>query len=159
MAKVKNIKDEEHVARHCKAKQTIRHHGAVVGIHPDHFLLRPPSRERPEPEQYLSGIWFEGVSAPNDQQRCLACTGCPPMPFALKPDDVVSILSVGALKTQGEKRKLKLRVTHEPSARAPLYAAIRQVPLDNDHELCALFAQEAVVRILDSKGAVAVTRP
>jgi hypothetical protein len=141
---VKNIPDEHHVVRYCKKNLTIREDGTIIGVFPEMFHLRAATPTRKQ-EEYLSAVYYEHFRG-TPSERMKACRGG--IQLSLTPKDALVRLNVKAVKEQGAKRKRSLRVTHEPSKECPSYAAIRQLPVEPDDELCNLLASLAVVEIV-----------
>lgn len=140
---VTNIPNDHHVVRHCKKRQTIRENGEIIGIFPDAFLLRPASPPlRPEPETYLSTVYFEHFEG-DDDQRIRSCKDA--LAFQPKPEDALARLQVAKIKLPFDKASLRIRVTHEPKRTNSSYSAIR--PQRLDEELAAQIASSAVVKI------------
>jgi hypothetical protein len=135
------INDDHHVVRHCKKKLTIRDQGVIIGVFPEAFQLRPATATR-EQETYLSAVYFE-YFAGDDTAKLKAC--CAAITMELLPRDCLMKLCVGTIKEQGRKRKMALRVTHEPYDQNPAYSAIRGLPLKGDDELANLLATVAVL--------------
>jgi hypothetical protein len=138
---VTNIPDDHHVVRHCKKRNTIRENGIVIAIHPDAFRLRPPTKERPKPETYLSAVYYEYFGGQPKQMK--ACCGA--LPFAPKKLDAIARLNVQKIKATFQNKRVAIRVTSEPDGHSPSYAAIRPGKLDDG--LAAILASDAVVEI------------
>ena len=138
---VTNIPDDHHVVRHCKKRSTIRENGAVIGVLPDAFRLRPASEKRPKPEEYLSAVYYEYFDGQQPQMK--AC--CAALPFVPKKQDALARLNVRRLKAPFQKALIAIRVTHEPDRHGPAYAAIRPAKISD--LLAATIASNAIVEL------------
>jgi hypothetical protein len=141
---VQPIPDEHHVVRHCKKRETIREKGAVTGVYPQAFLLRPAKPPiRLEPETYLSCNYYEhfiGAAAAMMKSCCEA------LAFQPKPLDTMIRLNVGRIKSCFKKYSVGVRVTHEPKRNNPSYAAIRPGKIDDP--IAGVLATVAVVELV-----------
>jgi hypothetical protein len=131
---VQPIPDEHHVVRHCKKRETIREKGAVTGVYPQAFLLRPAKPPiRLEPETYLSCNYYEHFigAAAAMMKSCW---------------DTMIRLNVGRIKSCFKKYSVGVRVTHEPKRNNPSYAAIRPGKIDDP--IAGVLATVAVVELV-----------
>jgi hypothetical protein len=141
-----NIQDDHHFVKFCKQKHLIRENGKPIGVQPWAFELREPTKEYPEQEKTLSGVYYEFFDgAPEEKMR--ACYHF--IDMTIKPKDVLLRMEVGAIKAQGNKRSRSLRVRHEPVRECLAYAAMHGLPVETDDELCALLAKEPVEELLE----------
>jgi hypothetical protein len=143
-----NIADDEHFVKHCKNKLLIREDGTgkPISVYPAAFHLRRPTKEHPEQEKTLSGLYFEFFKGTDWEVRHACCHF---MPLELKPKDALVRMGSRAVKEQGKKRSKVLRVMYEPEPACLAYAAIRGLPVEPDDELCALLAAASIVEITE----------
>jgi hypothetical protein len=135
-----------HFVKHCKNRELIREDGAIIGIHPEAFLLRPADERFPE-EKWLSGLYYE-VFDGTDAERLCAC--CHFIPIEMKKKDALCKMSVGAIREQGQKRGRSLRVFHRPEPDSFGYAALHGLPKATDPQDDELMLLLAVVAILET---------
>jgi len=109
------------------------------------FHLRKATADR-EQEKYLSAIYYEYFDGEHPA-RMKACCGA--LAFKPKAKDGLIRMQARAVKEQGKKRDLSLRVTHEPKDHSPAYAAIRGIPIETDDELSDLLATVAVLEVIE----------
>ncbi|MER8745884.1 hypothetical protein NKH54_22780 [Mesorhizobium sp. M1004] len=144
--KLVNVPDGHHVVRHCKKRLAIRDaSGAVVGVHPDLFILRPPIAPKTLPEKYLSAFYYEFFGGTAAQQMA-GCTAA--LPFAPKKGDAMVRMEASLIRAQGIANKAPIRVLHEAShPTIPSKAQIVGVPAPPNQKLNADLANKAVVAI------------
>jgi hypothetical protein len=93
-------------------------------------------------EDSLSGVyyeWFDGTYA-EKLRACFHFIG-----MEIKRNDALLQLNAGLIREQGRAADRRLRVTHEPEAACPPYAAIRGLTLEPNDTLCALLAELTVI--------------
>ena len=142
---VTNIPDDHHVVRHCKNRVLIRVNGAVTGVYPEAFHLRPKTDKR-EQEKYLSAVYYENFTG-SPPEMMKAC--CAALPLKEKSRDGLARVNVRKAKDAGKKQNKSLRVTHEPKKGNQAYAAIRGIPENIQDELFNLLATTAVVETIE----------
>lgn len=126
---VKNIPEDHHFARHCKNRLVIRDNGVAVGVFPELFYLRPANPpQRPEPEKYFSGLYYEHFTG-NATQRKFACLAA--LSFQPKANDELVIIQVSAVKQIFGAAKVSVRVLHEPKKACQAYASVRPAKMTN----------------------------
>jgi hypothetical protein len=139
-----NIPDDHHMVRHCRHRLYFVRDGNIKP-YPDFFHLRPATDKLPA-EDSLSGVyyeWFDGSGA----EKMKAC--CHFIGMEIKRKDALLRLNSGLIREQGISIGRRLRVTHEPEADCPPYAAIRGLALEPNNKLCALLAELSVVEALE----------
>jgi hypothetical protein len=123
--------DEHHVVRHCKKKFLIWKDGEVVGVQPEAFALRPPSKDRDQ-ETYLSAVHYEHFEG-HHLARMKSC--CEATPLQPKPEDRLLLISAGLLRKHGTYDRCKVRALHMPKADRKSYAGIHGLPIETDADL------------------------
>lgn len=136
-----NVPDDHHIVRHCKNSQYFMHEGKIRP-YPNAFHLRPASKDFPEPEKTLSGVYYEWFQG-NDIEKMRA--SCHFIPITMKGKDALLRLNAGKIRAQGIMQSVKLRVTHEPAQDCPPYSAIRGMPQKPDDKLCLLLSSLTIV--------------
>src|SRR4051794_14038494 len=82
-----------HFVKHCKNRELIREHetGAIIGIHPEAFLLRPADSKYPE-EKWLSGLYYEAFDGTHSEKMRASCHF---IPIEMKRKDALCRMNVG----------------------------------------------------------------
>ncbi len=142
--KSSDIPDGHHFARYCAKARTIRKDGAIVGVYPALFSLRPPKGDRPQ-EGYLSGSYWEYFAAPDANRKTETQAA---IPLEKRNGDCLALLCAQRLRKVGAETGLSVKVLHSPSKSNPAYAKVTGTPKDETHSFLASAAKAAVVTLV-----------
>lgn len=139
-----DIPDGHHFARYCAKARTIRKNGAIVGVYPALFSLRPPKGDRPQ-ETYLSGSYWEHFAAPDANRKVQTQAA---IPLEQRNGDCLALLCARSLRKAGADAGLPVKVLHSPNKLNPAYAKVTGTPKDETHSFLASAAKAAVASLV-----------